>query len=735
MIEIDGTPILLNGSIPREADVLEALEIYRPGVLELQNKIVGSTRVHLEGFCRREECNLGNFIADSMVDWNTLRYSGTDGWTDAAIGIIQGGGVRASIEKNASGNITMEDVATVMPFESKVVVIEVTGKTLLDAFEHSVHRYHDGEPRGEFLQFSGVQIEYDMNKSPGKRVVDVKVLCAYCQVPQLENVDPLKKYRAVVQDFMANGGDGYEMLKNSQIKESETLDVEILNEFITKKSPIYPAVEWRITIKPFIDPSEEIVGSSRVYLDGNCYRSECNLGNFITDSFVDWYAFKYEAIGGWTDASIALIQASNIRNSFDPNTNNGKISRTDAMNILAMNQKIAVVEISGEVLRQALEHSVKRYSEGGQPPEFLQMSGLHVEFDMNKPIGSRVIAVKALCSKCTIPELEEIKTEQNYKILMPENLANGAEGFSMFAGRTLEVLNESELDAFLNYLQKKSPVYQAVEWRITIKDLLEPSEDIVGSTRVFLNADCSLGECNLGNFITDSMVDWHAQNYNGGSGWTDASIAVIQGSRIKESINHKAHNGSILRTDVQKIFQPTPYNLQTVTMKGTELLDLLEYSISTFTDGDRGNHEFLQLSGIQVVYDVNKASGFRIQDIKVLCAQCNVPELVALDRNHNYKIIMQSILAEDEYHKVITSNKVDDLQEMDINVFLQYLKKKSPVYQGVEWRITIIDKNNGATTPVTTPSSKTTTQGAANVKVPLLLIFISILLSSLWSKS
>lgn len=89
LIEIDGEPILLNGNVEREKDVLELLELYRPAVLELQNEIVGKTRVHLDGSCRRRECNLGNLIADSMVDWNTLKYNGV-GWTDAAIGIIQG---------------------------------------------------------------------------------------------------------------------------------------------------------------------------------------------------------------------------------------------------------------------------------------------------------------------------------------------------------------------------------------------------------------------------------------------------------------------------------------------------------------------------------------------------------------------------------------------------------------------------------------------------------------------
>ena len=99
----------------------------------------------------------------------------------------------------------MEDLSIVLPFESKVVVIEVSGENLLLALEHSVHRYTENEERGEFLQFSGLYVEYDMNLPSGKRVISAKTLCAYCEVPQLEDIKINGKYRIILQDFLANG--------------------------------------------------------------------------------------------------------------------------------------------------------------------------------------------------------------------------------------------------------------------------------------------------------------------------------------------------------------------------------------------------------------------------------------------------------------------------------------------------------------------------------------------------
>lgn len=83
----------------------------------------------------------GNFIADALVDWNAVNYNGTDGWTDSAISIIQGGGIRASIDHKASGgNITKEMTLTVLPFENNIVLLEITGKELMEALEHSVEK-------------------------------------------------------------------------------------------------------------------------------------------------------------------------------------------------------------------------------------------------------------------------------------------------------------------------------------------------------------------------------------------------------------------------------------------------------------------------------------------------------------------------------------------------------------------------------------------------------------------
>jgi len=55
--------------VTQEQDLLDLLEEYRPKLEELENTVLGYTKVFLEGgnICRMRECNLGNLVTDAMV--------------------------------------------------------------------------------------------------------------------------------------------------------------------------------------------------------------------------------------------------------------------------------------------------------------------------------------------------------------------------------------------------------------------------------------------------------------------------------------------------------------------------------------------------------------------------------------------------------------------------------------------------------------------------------------------
>lgn len=248
VISFKGQPMLLNSTVPQEPDVLQVLEKYRPIVDELDKAIVGRTRVVLDANdCRIKECNFGNLIADAFVAYKSYFYGGSY-WTDTPIAIQNGGGIRNSIDaRHKSGNITRGDILACLPFDNRMIAVSLNGTDLIEMLETSI-RSNGETSRGEYLQFSGLQVVYDKSKPVGHRVVSAKARCAMCTVPIFEPVLPKKEYRFMVTQFMLNGGDGYTVLTNKafKINPEDLNDAEVVSWYLDKYNPVFPEINGRI---------------------------------------------------------------------------------------------------------------------------------------------------------------------------------------------------------------------------------------------------------------------------------------------------------------------------------------------------------------------------------------------------------------------------------------------------------------------------------------------------------
>ena len=211
------------------ADSFQAAEIVQKWSTELEAKLdqeVGATAVLLDGErgnVRTRETNLGNLVAD------VLRQA-----VGADIGMNNGGGIRASVE---AGKITLGDIYTVLPFDNTLVKIEVSGRDLLGALEHSVRLYP--EQNGGFLQVSGLEIMFDPSREPGSRVMDVLV--------NGEALDLDKQYTVATNDFLAAGGDGYTTFTSAKVlvDTGEMLRDAMANH-MAAQGTISPDIEGRI---------------------------------------------------------------------------------------------------------------------------------------------------------------------------------------------------------------------------------------------------------------------------------------------------------------------------------------------------------------------------------------------------------------------------------------------------------------------------------------------------------
>lgn len=244
-----GKPLLLNQSIPEDQAMLGVLQKYEPNVTASTKAVVGSSKVVLNadnGVCRREECNIGNFVADAFFEFFADKRASVRGaWSDVNGCIVNGGSIRGSI---ASGTVTRGDLMTVMPFSNTLVVVTLTGAQLWDLFEFSVENYNPKEPTGGFLQISGFYVSFDMTQPEMKRVTSVDVLCSNCSVPRYEPLDDRRVYKVVTVSYMYKGGDGYDFKHVINAADAGDLDYDAFERYLQKMSPVKAKIERRIKI-------------------------------------------------------------------------------------------------------------------------------------------------------------------------------------------------------------------------------------------------------------------------------------------------------------------------------------------------------------------------------------------------------------------------------------------------------------------------------------------------------
>lgn len=217
-----------------DESVEAAISAALAGNAEKKSEVVGKTTIALDGEranVRTGETNLGNLITDAM------RNS-----TGADIAFTNGGGIRASIDE---GDITYEEIITSFPFTNTLAVIEVTGAELKAALEHGVDLYP--EQAGHFPHVSGMTYKFDAGLPIGNRIVEVSV--------GGQPLDLEATYKLVTNDFVAAGGDGYDMFTGKAWLAQGGLLSDVLIDFVKAEVEVSPAVEGRITFIPA--PAEE----------------------------------------------------------------------------------------------------------------------------------------------------------------------------------------------------------------------------------------------------------------------------------------------------------------------------------------------------------------------------------------------------------------------------------------------------------------------------------------------
>ncbi|MBI4763923.1 MAG: 5'-nucleotidase C-terminal domain-containing protein [Deltaproteobacteria bacterium] len=170
--------------------VMEIVDRYKMETAAILQEVIGEAQVDLKGTgSRSQETNLGNWVAD------ILRQE-----TGADVALINGGSLRADILR---GPIRIKDLFNILPFFNHPVVLKVSGRELKDIVEYGL----SGQigTGGRFPQVSGMQVSYNPSAREGRRITSFLV--------GEKKWDPQGWYSLATNDFLAAGGDGYDLLK------------------------------------------------------------------------------------------------------------------------------------------------------------------------------------------------------------------------------------------------------------------------------------------------------------------------------------------------------------------------------------------------------------------------------------------------------------------------------------------------------------------------------------------
>lgn len=158
------------------------------------------------------------------------------------VGLINGGNIRGGRVYPANSPITRRNVLEELPFNNRVVTVEIVGKDLRRAIETGLRSLP--EAAGWFPQVSGMTIEADASRPPGQRVLSIKV--------GGQPLDEAKTYTVATNDFLARGGDGYDMLRDaSRLLQADDSPM-IANEamaYLRRIGTVRAGVEGRIVLK------------------------------------------------------------------------------------------------------------------------------------------------------------------------------------------------------------------------------------------------------------------------------------------------------------------------------------------------------------------------------------------------------------------------------------------------------------------------------------------------------
>ena len=215
---------------------------YKSLVSPLANSIIGGITADLPNSRTNGACNMpaGNLIADSQ-----LAATKPASFGGAVMAFMNGGGVRSpgftfasSTAGEGNGKVTYGEAFTVQPFGNSLVTLSLSTQNIKDFLEEQFAGClgQSATSTRFAIPSAGFKYTWDGTKACGARISNV-TLRSSSTVETLVDAsgavkNPAKSYRVTVNNFMADGGDGYATLVKGSNRIGGAQDIDALTAYL-----------------------------------------------------------------------------------------------------------------------------------------------------------------------------------------------------------------------------------------------------------------------------------------------------------------------------------------------------------------------------------------------------------------------------------------------------------------------------------------------------------------------
>ncbi|MCE1225175.1 MAG: bifunctional metallophosphatase/5'-nucleotidase [Geobacteraceae bacterium] len=166
----------------------------------------------------------------------------------AQVAILNYGGIRRDLLR---GKISAGDLLEVMPFNNSLVLVDLTGAELLKSLEDTVAfmlvKFGSDTMNMPFV--SGIRFSVQTSAPYGSRIEHLQIRS---DSGGFTPIVPTQRYRVVVNSFVAEGGDGFGVIKSATGFKSDTgiIDSDSMQDYLQKLGTIRNTAEQRISMLP-----------------------------------------------------------------------------------------------------------------------------------------------------------------------------------------------------------------------------------------------------------------------------------------------------------------------------------------------------------------------------------------------------------------------------------------------------------------------------------------------------